>query len=257
MIYHRSDSGWKQLCTDFPSSDRSSFEDDLDALDFDTWLLYCGHIFELDGAAPLPTDPAEREAELRRKFNETRSQIVEGRKGAEDRGWLASLDVPSVNDLCGTGLTDLYAIGSDGLIAHWNGLSWTLPEQVTTSDLFHACRTDQGCLIFVGKEGVIVTGDITTGFELVQLDVSEGVHFSSACQYGQKIYLGTEADGVYAYSLETGAVAPLLEGIPEELRDATIVDISSVGSVLWVLTPWDLLRFDGALWQVIVHPDNG
>ncbi|PTA72700.1 MULTISPECIES: hypothetical protein [unclassified Stenotrophomonas] len=257
MIHHRGESGWRQLPTDFPSPKRSSFEDDLDSLDFDTWLLYCGHIFELDGTAPLPTDPVEREAELRRKFDETRSQLAHAHKDPERSKWLASLDVPNVNDLCGTGLTDLYAIGSDGLIAHWNGLNWTLPEQVTTSDLFHACRTDQGRLIFVGKEGAIVSGDIATGFELVQLDVSEGVHFGTACQYGQKIYLGTETDGLYVYSLETGVVAPLLEGIPDELRDATIVDISSVGSVLWVLTPWDLMRFDGATWQVIVHPDNG
>ena len=257
MIHHRSESGWKQLPTDFPSPERSSFEDDLDSLDFDTWLLYCGHIFELDGTAPLPTDPVEREAELRRKFEETRSQLAHARKDPEHSKWLARLDVPSVNDLCGTGLKDLYAIGSEGLIAHWNGLNWTLPEQVTTVDLFHACRTDKGHLIFVGKEGAIVSGDIATGFELVQLDVSEGVDFSSACQYGQQIYLGTEADGLYVYNLETGAVEPLREGIPEELRDATIVDISSAGNALWVLTPWDLLRFDGARWQVIVHPDNG
>ncbi|AWH31224.1 hypothetical protein [Stenotrophomonas sp. YAU14A_MKIMI4_1] len=257
MIYHRSDSGWKQLTTDFPSPERSSFEVDLDALDFDTWLLHCGHIFELDGTAPLPTDPVEREAELRRKFDETRSQLADARKDAERSKWLANLDVPSVYDLCGTGVTDLYAIGCDGLFAHWNGLTWTLPEQVTTSDLFHACRTDQGRLIFVGKEGAIVSGDIATGFELVQLDVSEGVHFGSACQYGQQIYLGTDTDGLYVYSLETGVVEPLLEGIPDELRDATIIDISSVGSVLWVLTPWDLLRFDGNRWEIIIHPDNG
>jgi len=46
-------------------------------------------------------------------------------------------------------------------------------------------------------------------------------------------------------------------GIPEELVDAAINDISSVDGVLWVLTQWDLVRFDGLNWQVIVHPDNG
>jgi len=165
--------------------------------------------------------------------------------------------VASVNDLCGTGLADLYAIGSDGLIAHWDGLNWTLPEQVTTAELFHACRTDQGRLVFVGTEGTIITGDISTGFECLRHDVGEEVNFNSACQHEQKIYIGTENEGLYVYSLVTGLAEPLLEGIPEELRNATIVDISSVGSTLWVLTPWDLMRFDGAAWQVIVHPDNG
>ncbi|EKT4097440.1 hypothetical protein ACSMEB_12855 [Stenotrophomonas maltophilia] len=257
MIYHRNEAGWKQLPTRFPTPERRNLEDELDSMDFETWLLYCGHIFELDGAAPLPTDPAKREAELRQKFEETRSQIAEGRKDREYREWLASVDVPSVNDLCGTGPADLYAIGSDGLIAHWNGLNWTLPEQVTTAELFHACRTDQGRLVVVGKEGTIITGDISTGFERLRHDASEDINFNSACQHGQQIFIGTEYGGLYVYSLETGVVEPLLEGIPEELREATIVDISSVGGVLWVLTPWDLTRFDGIEWQVIVHPDNG
>ncbi|MDF2480084.1 MAG: hypothetical protein K0R79_441 [Stenotrophomonas indicatrix] len=257
MIYHRNEAGWKQLPTHFPAPERRSLEDDLDSMDFETWLLYCGHIFELDGAAALPTDPAKREAELRRKFDETRNQIAEGRKDPAYRELLASFDVASVNDLCGTGLADLYAIGSDGLIAHWDGLNWTLPEQVTTAELFHACRTDQGRLVFVGTEGTIITGDISTGFECLRHDVGEEVNFNSACQHEQKIYIGTENEGLYVYSLVTGLVEPLLEGIPEELRNATIVDISSAGSTLWVLTPWDLMRFDGAAWQVIVHPDNG
>ncbi|MDZ5840889.1 hypothetical protein U4I66_03410 [Stenotrophomonas maltophilia] len=257
MIYHRTEAGWKQLPTHFPAAEHSSIEDDLKSIDFETWLLYCGHIFDRDGAAPLPADPAKREAELRRKFDETRSQIAEGRKDPGHREWLASLDAPSVNDLCGTGLTDLYAIGSDGLIAHWNGLNWTLPEQVTTAELFHACRTDLGRLVLVGEEGTVVTGNISTGFERLRHDVGDEVNFCSACQHGQQIYIGAEYGGLYVYSLETGAIEPLLEGIPEELRDATIVDISSVGNVLWVLTPWDLIRFDGTAWQVIVHPDNG
>lgn len=257
MIYQRNEAGWQQLPTHFPAPERRSLEDDLDSMDFETWLLYCGHIFELDGVPPLPTDPAKREAELRRKFDETRSQIIEGRKDPASGDLLASFDVASVNDLCGTGLTDLYAIGSDGLIAHWNGLKWTLPEQVTNAELFHACRTDQGRLFFVGKEGAIITGNISTGFERLCHDVSEDINFNSACQHGQQIYIGTEYAGLYVYSLETGVVEPLLEGIPEELRNATIVDVSSAGSVLWVLTPWDLMRFDGAAWQVIAHTDNG
>ncbi|KIS40677.1 hypothetical protein WJ66_00548 [Stenotrophomonas maltophilia WJ66] len=178
----------------------------------------------------------------------------------EDEGFnqlLAEFRVGSVNDLCGTGFADLYAIGSQGLIAHWDGSSWTVPEQVTTAELLHACRTDQGRLVLVGMHGTIVTGDISTGFECLQHEVGEGINFNSACQYKQQVYIGSENGGLYVYSLETGVVEPLLEGIPEELRDATIVDISSVGSVLWVLTPWDLIRFDGTAWQVIVHPDNG
>lgn len=257
QIYHRGDGGWRQLPTQFATAFCEEDEDESDLDDFDSWLEDFGHLLELGDAPALPRDPMERDAELRRRFADWRAHMTHVREDERFNQLLAEFRMGSVNDLCGTGFADLYAIGSQGLIAHWDGSSWTVPEQVTTAELFHACRTDQGRLVFVGMDGTIVTGDISTGFECLHHDVSEGINFNSACQYKQQVYIGSENGGLYVYSLETGAVEPLLEGIPEELRDATIVDISSVGSVLWVLTPWDLIRFDGTAWQVIVHPDNG
>lgn len=257
QIHHRGEGRWQQLPTQFATDFCEEDEDESDLDDFDSWLDDLGHLLELGDVPALPQDPMERDAELRRRFADWCAHMTDVR---EDEGFnqlLAQFHVGSVNDLCGTGFTDLYAIGSHGLIAHWDGSSWTVPEQVTTAELFHACRTDQGRLVFVGMNGTIVTGDIYTGFECLHHDVNEGINFNSACQYRQQVYIGTENGGIYIYTLETGVVEPLLEGIPEELRDATIVDISSVGSVLWVLTPWDLIRFDGTAWQVIVHPDNG
>ncbi len=61
----------------------------------------------------------------------------------------------------------------------------------------------------------IVTGDISTGFECLQHEVGEGINFNSACQYKQQVYIGSENGGLYVYSLETGVVEPLLEGIPK------------------------------------------
>ncbi|WP_256200879.1 hypothetical protein [Stenotrophomonas maltophilia] len=257
MVYHRSKTEWKQLPTNFPKPEHRTLKDDLDSLDFDSWVESVAHVFEFDGMVPLPIDPVERETELRRKYAGTRAEITESLKSPAFTQMRANLDVASVNDLCGTGVADLYAIGSDGLIAHWNGLNWTHPDPVATADLLHAYRTDDGHCIFVCTEGTIVTGNISNGFGRLPHDASGHINFNSACQHGQQIYIGTEYAGLYVYSLVTGVLEPLLEGIPEELRDATIVDISSAGSVLWVLTPWDLLRFDGTEWQVIVHPDNG
>ncbi|MGE8221930.1 MAG: hypothetical protein ACN6OZ_03835 [Stenotrophomonas sp.] len=257
QIHYRGEGGWQQLPTQFATALCEEDDDDSDLDDFDSWLDDFGHLLELGDVPALPQDPMERDAELRRRFADWRAYITDVREDGGFNQLLAEFHVGSVNDLCGTGFTDLYAIGSHGLIAHWNGSSWTLPEQVTPAELFHACRTDQGRLVFVGMQGTIVTGDISIGFECLHHDVSEDINFNSACQYKQQVYIGSENGGIYVYNLETGAAEPLLEGIPEELRDATIVDISSAGSVLWVLTPWDLMRFDGDKWQVIVHPDNG
>ncbi|WP_369038840.1 hypothetical protein [Stenotrophomonas maltophilia] len=257
QIHHRGEGGWQQLPTHFATALCKEDDDESDLDDFECWRDYSSHLLELGDVPALPTAPQERDAELRRRYADWRAYMtnVRGKGGFNQR--LAEFHVGSVNDLCGTGFTDLYAIGSHGLIAHWDGLDWTHSEPVTTAELLNACRTEQGHLVIVGTEGTIVTGDISSGFERLRHDISEEITFNSACQHNQEVYIGSENGGLYVYSLETGVVEPLLEGLPEELRDATIVDISSAGSVLWVLTPWDLMRFDGAEWKVIVHPDNG
>ncbi|WP_329891785.1 hypothetical protein [Stenotrophomonas sp. SMYL11] len=256
MIYHRSETGWKQVPTHFPAPDRGSLKDDLESIDFDNWLGCVGHLFELDGVPPLPADPAERDAELRRRFEESRTDLAQIGKNQAFEQLLAELDLASVNDLCGTGFTDLYAIGSDGLIAHWDGAAWNIPEPITSAELLHASRTDSGELFLVGTEATILMGQINTGFTPIPHQISPEVPFYCACRYGQAIYIGSE-NGLYLYSPNSGVVERLKAGIPEELMDAAINDISSADGVLWVLTPWDLIRFDGTVWQVIVHPDNG
>lgn len=256
MIYHRSETGWKQVPTHFPAPERGSPKDDLESIDFDNWLTCVGHLFELDDVPPLPTDPAERDAELRRRFEESRADLAQIGKNQAVKQLLAEWDLASVNDLCGTGLTDLYAIGSDGLIAHWDGATWNIPEPITSAELLHASRTDSGELFLVGTEATILMGQINTGFTPIPHQISTEVPFYCACRYGQAIYIGSE-NGLYLYSPNSGVVERLKAGIPEELRDAAINDISSVDGVLWVLTPWDLIRFDGTAWQVIVHSDNG
>lgn len=254
MIFHRAPSGWRQLPTSFPARARMEPGDDDVLDDFEGWLDCVGHLLESADANPLPADPAEREAGLRRRFEDARTQLRDqGVRSITER--VNALSTAMLNDLCGSGYDDLYAVGLHGLIAHWNGSTWQLLEQPTTSHLVHAMVTDAGDIFLVGHQATIAMGNITTGFACVPHEISDDVDFYCACQHRQSIYIGSE-NGLYLYSPSSGVVERLEAGIPEELRDATIVDISSVGNVLWVLTSWDLIRFDGTSWQVIVHPDN-
>ena len=255
MIFHRTASGWRQLPINFPARERMEPGGDDVVDDFESWLDCVGHLFEAVDANPLPENPAEREAVLRRLFEDTRSQLRDqGVRSITEQ--VEALSTEMLNDLCGSGYDDLYAVGLHGLIAHWNGSTWKLPEPLTTSHLVHAMVTDAGGIFLVGHQSTIVMGDITTGFACVPHEISEDVDFYCACQHGSLIYIGSES-GLYTYCLETGGVERLSTDLPEELRDATIVDISSADGALWVLTSWDLARFDGNSWQVMFHPDNG
>lgn len=159
---------------------------------------------------PLPADPAERDAELRRRFEASRADLSRiGKDHALDQ-LLADFDLASVNDLCGTGFTDLYAIGSDGLIAHWNGATWTIPEKITFAELLHASKTDPGELFLVGTEATIVTGQINTGFTPIPHQISPDVPFYCACQYGHPSTSARRMDSI--------STAPPLEWLNAWMR---------------------------------------
>lgn len=256
QIHHRSEGGWQQLPNHFATAVRKPHEDESELDDFDGWHDYFHHLLELGDVPALPASPMERDAELRRRFEEWRAHMADAQKVGGFNQLLAEFRAGIVNDLCGTGFADLYAIGTHGLIAHWDGSIWQMPPQVTTSHLLHAVMTGAGDMLVVGYQATIVIGNIATGFECLLHEISEDVNFHCACQHGQAIYIGSE-NGIYLYSPRSRVVERLEAGIPEELMDAAIVDVSSADGVLWVLTPWDLIRFDGTAWQVIVHPDNG
>ncbi|HDS1037068.1 TPA: hypothetical protein QDZ42_000012 [Stenotrophomonas maltophilia] len=256
QIHHRGPDGWQQLPAHLAAALCDDYDDDSELDDFDSWLDSFGYLFELNDAPTLPTDPMERDAELRRRFDEWRAHMVETQKDGGFNQLLGESRAGIVNDLSGTGFADLYAIGTRGLIAHWDGSRWQMPEKVTTSHLVQAVMTEAGNMLVVGHQATIVLGNMTTGFECLPHEISEDVNFYCACQHGQAIYIGSE-NGIYVYSPSSRIIERLKSGLPEEVMDAAVVDISSAGGVLWVLTPWDLVRFDGSHWQVIVHPDNG
>ncbi|WP_416057580.1 hypothetical protein [Stenotrophomonas maltophilia] len=255
MIFHRTPIGWRQLPAEFPARKKIDAEDDDVLDDFESWLDCVGHLLEADHAHPLPPDPAEREAVLRRRFEYTNSQLRDQRYGSIIEQ-VANLSAGMLNDLCGSGYDDLYAVGLHGLIAHWNGSTWQISEPVTTSHLVHAMMTDGSGIFAVGHQSTIVVGDISTGFACPLHEISEDIDFYCAAQHETLIYIGSNS-GIFTYCPESGGVERLLTGLPQELRNATIIDISSADGALWVLTSWDLARFDGSRWEIIIHPDNG
>jgi len=77
-----------------------------------------------------------------------------------------------INKLWGTNSNDLYAVGNDGNIAHYDGNSWKKIESGITMDLYDISSTDGNNVYvsggdFLNTEGVLLKGD-KTGFHILK-----------------------------------------------------------------------------------------
>ena len=56
----------------------------------------------------------------------------------------------------GPSVTNLYAVGDYGTVAHYDGTAWTLQSSGTTEDLFAVWGSSQGGLYAVGRSGTVL-----------------------------------------------------------------------------------------------------
>ncbi|HUS66978.1 MAG TPA: hypothetical protein VMZ28_20715 [Kofleriaceae bacterium] len=95
----------------------------------------------------------------------------------EDGVWSAPVAMPGyVLDLSGSGPDDVYAVGFLGLIAHWNGVEWTVvqaPSGSTTDLRQVACRPDGEC--YASGAVLVRTDGGGAAWEVVETDLPAGV----------------------------------------------------------------------------------
>lgn len=242
-IYEQTAAGWKQLATHFPDPPEPALTDD----DYAEWLEAVLHIRELSQLdASLPAAGSERDQEFRQQFEEAKERQSMYGELIPDIG-------VSLHDLTGTSNTNLYVVGAQGFIAHWNGETWQIPTPVTSSAIWDARMISPDDVLMVGSDATIILGSIDKGLSLVPLANAPDAEFACACAYDELIYIGSNR-GLYTYLLGACDVAQLTTGLPPELCDTDIVDVDSAGGVLWVLTATALGRFDGTSWQVVAQP---
>lgn len=139
---------------------------------------------------------------------------------------------------------DIYTVGWEGEVWHFNGKVWRQIESLTNLTL-HKVKCIDGVVYIVGKGGVILRGRDDSWEYINQSQVTSDIWDIEF--YNNKLYLST------IYSLY------LLEGEELRLVDFGDIDIpfscyhlSVADGLLWSIGSEDVLQYDGKSWSRII-----
>lgn len=152
-----------------------------------------------------------------------------------------------LTSLDGTAEGDVYVVGLEGEIRHFDGKTWGQVKSPTKANLqrVRCVTTDE--VYICGNDGALLRGNARDGFKLLS---AEGESFWGIEMFQGKVYLAA-LSGLFVF--EGDAVQQLTTGLDPEI-DGYRLDAGD--GVLWSFGVDDLAYFDGKKWTRVVDPDN-
>ena len=138
---------------------------------------------------------------------------------------------------------DIYAVGWDGEVWHYDGASWTQLPSITNLVLVDVCCAGDGMVYAIGREGLLIKGR-NDKWEIVDTDDLSEDLWSLAWFEGQ-LYISS----MYSvYTLEKKGLAEVSMG---KDTPGTCHRLSAADGVLWSIGAKDIMAFDGKTWTRI------
>ncbi|MES2355101.1 MAG: hypothetical protein V4568_12020 [Pseudomonadota bacterium] len=150
-------------------------------------------------------------------------------------------------DIDGFSENDIYAVGWQGEVFHFNGKKWTQIDVPTNVD-FEGVRCVDNAIYVCGKRGVLLIGK--NGAWDIHQDPEITEHFWGIEVFGGKVYL-SHLKGL-AYFDGTN-IRPMATGLQPEVGGYRL---HAKEGILWSFGHEDLAYFDEASWQRVICPDN-
>lgn len=157
---------------------------------------------------------------------------------------------PMLNCIDGVSESDVYVVGLQGFLAHFDGTTWTKIELPVQEHLEWVRCGDRNEVWVCGHHGTLLRGNATSGFENVAGPIDDQT-FVCLVEFNGSIYLSAE-EGLFRYDGES--ISPVETTLKPNIQDAWRLD--EVDGVMWSIGVTDLARFDGAEWMRVHHPDN-
>jgi hypothetical protein len=154
-------------------------------------------------------------------------------------------------DIDGTSSSDLYVVGGNGEIFHFDGGDWTECDSDAARPLNCVRAVSRDEVWVCGFGGSLMRGNARQGFSQVG-SCSEVLTFTSLGILEGRIYLASNK-GIFTLS-DDGIIRRLKTSLKPEVDDANVIDVKD--GMLWSFGNKDIVRFDGKQWTRLVHPDN-
>lgn len=146
---------------------------------------------------------------------------------------------------------DIYAVGSQGSIYHWNGKRWQKIETPTNLPFFSVLCASDGYVYVGGSGGLLYRGRHGQPWkELTDPDVTESSYVGMT-EFQGKVYL-TATEVLVVTDGDTAEVVDVpLDG------EKAYYAVDSHPEALWCVGDECVLQYDGRDWRRFICPDNG
>jgi photosystem II stability/assembly factor-like uncharacterized protein len=157
---------------------------------------------------------------------------------------------PMLSCIDGTSGSDVYVVGLQGYMAHFDGTAWTTIELPVDQHLEWVRCVGEDEVWVCGHNGTLLKGNAKSGFiSLSGLDDQQT--FVCLTKFNNSVYLSAE-EGLFVY--DGKAISLVKSKLKPGIQDAWRLD--QVDGVMWSVGVTDLVRFDGRKWARVEHPDN-
>ena len=143
---------------------------------------------------------------------------------------------------------DIYAVGDEGEIWHFDGRNWNQCPSPTNQNLADV-RCINGEVWTCGDGGVILRGN-KDGWDVVWGDEDPSENWWSLESFQGHIYI---AGNDFLGFLDDGDIAEVDVGIKEKITTQTL---HHKEGILWSIGEEDILAFDGKSWRELIPPEN-
>jgi hypothetical protein len=147
------------------------------------------------------------------------------------------------NAIDGFGDDDIYAVGFQGAIWHYDGKLWQQMDSPTNIVLSSVCCAGDGHVYAAGRLGVLLRGGAGKWEIIDQQDTEED--FWGLAWYQDRLYISTL---LRVLSLETGGTLKMVD-MDEPVSSA--YHLSAADGVLLSTGAKDVMLFDGSSWERI------
>jgi hypothetical protein len=210
----------------------------------------------LDDSHPLPTKPRQggfrSVAEIDGKAYTVglRGMVYRLDKLLKEKGKWTRIDegLPNtfnIQAIHGFNASDIYAVGRNGEVWHFNGRSWNKLELPTNINLYSVkCVKENEQVYVAGNDGILIRGR-DDAWKVVEHGATKD-NISDIEWFQEKLYISTRHN---LYQLEGDNLVPVDFG---KDRPKTFYQLSKAEGVMWANGEYDIMSFDGKKWTRIV-----
>ena len=187
-----------------------------------------------------------------RRADEGIRVLVNPAEHADDmEGMLEKMaNAPMLSCIDGSSSGDVYVVGMQGYMAHFDGDRWARIDLPVDEHLEWVRCYGPDEVWVCGYNGTVLRGSARQGFKSLS-GLDDHQTFVCLTKFNDAVYLCAE-EGLFIWNGKS--LAEVRTKLKPELQDSWRVD--QVDGVLWSVGVTDVARFDGKSWARVGHPDN-